>query len=86
MVVFVAGDFWVSASDVGQPAGQFVWADGRKVDDGLWFNLDPTQKQPNAFGPGKETCAIFSIKSGDLWDFPCSEHKFLVCQVPQQCL
>jgi len=77
VVLSVADNFWVDASDVGQQPGQFVWADGTKVDEALWQS-----GEPNNFGAGREACVYLFTESGKLRDFFCSYTEIsFICEV-----
>jgi hypothetical protein len=69
---------WVSASDVGRPAGQFAWADGTPVPQSFW-----ARGQPSSFGRGKPSCVLLSTQEAKLADFDCSKGRNLVlCEQP----
>jgi len=78
-VTFVADWFWVDASDIGQRPGQFVWADGTKVDEALWKN-----EHRGAIAAGKETCAELWTETGKLYDIGCTYAQFsFICELAE---
>ncbi|XP_059489941.1 C-type lectin domain family 4 member K-like isoform X1 [Neocloeon triangulifer] len=73
-------NFWLSASDMGQSAGHFLWGDGSELKHiSRWWK----DGEPNAFGAERETCV--SIYKSKLFDQPCSDKTFFVCQLPDSC-
>jgi len=70
----------VDASDIGQQPGQFVWADGTKVDEAFWYNSNP-----NDFGTGKETCVFLLAPDGHLVDISCTFAGIsFICEVAEK--
>jgi len=74
--LFVADQFWMDASDIGQQPGHFVWADGTKLDAALWAS-----GQPNDFFGGKEICVSLYTGNGNLFDYPCVYSLSFICEV-----
>jgi len=75
-----SGNLWTSASDVGRRPGEFLWADGRKVEQAMWAS-----RQPDSFGEGKEACAVLA-SDFLLWDYDCSQDgKYFVCKMDPEC-
>jgi len=69
---------WVSASDLGQRPGHFLWADGEKVDAAFW---ESKYRCPRDFGSGKETCVIFISETGKLGDKNCAKTFDFICEL-----
>jgi len=74
---YVSGGYWVSASDIGQQPGHFLWVDRSKVGVDLW-----AASNPNYFGPGKETCVYLSIAGQNLLDSSCKGDGNWICELP----
>jgi hypothetical protein len=67
---------WLDATDMGRGAGQFFWADNRRVER-TWWDVD----EPDEHGDGEATCV--SLGNGKLLDFWCSRTAPFVCKVGQ---
>lgn len=72
-------DFWVSATDIGQEPGKFVWSDNRTVDASWW---DTASGDPSDFGQGNKTCVYLHPKAKALCDHTCKYLTYSLCQLP----
>ncbi|XP_065335208.1 CD209 antigen-like [Cloeon dipterum] len=78
--------WWLSASDIGRPAGDFAWHDGTLLPatSSLW---DKRNGQPNVFRAGQETCVFlhFETVALKLFDSMCKTKIInFVCELPAE--
>lgn len=72
--------FWLSANDIGQTAGRFVWSDESMVDSTMW---DKANGQPSHFAAGKQTCVYLRTSNAKLHDYTCLiDHRYIMCEIP----
>ncbi|XP_059470957.1 C-type lectin domain family 4 member M-like isoform X2 [Neocloeon triangulifer] len=69
--------YWLSGSNIGQPAERFVWLDGRRVDNSWW---DKRDGEPDSYFTGRETCV--RLHWAKLWDTYCTDSTYFICEKP----
>ncbi|XP_059481680.1 lectin-like [Neocloeon triangulifer] len=75
--------WWVSASNVGRPGGQYAWSDGRELpNNSSWW--DKENNQPDSVQSKKEFCVDF--RDGKLYDYKCDKDLHFICKVKSKCM
>jgi hypothetical protein len=80
MLIFpVVHRFWLSATDIGRPPGQFYWAEGTPIDNSF-RGLDETHQS----GEGKEACIYVDSVARRIYDEECWRPYHILCEVPEE--
>ncbi|XP_065345371.1 uncharacterized protein LOC135942940 [Cloeon dipterum] len=72
--------FWLSASDVGRPRGQFAWLDGTPLSrrGPMWYRGQAVYYQQN-----QQSCVL--LYKSKLHAYNCLANYNFICQLPPQC-